>query len=110
MAKRFVIFGAAADGSYYTEPMSADFAQCELSAIEFFDPSGVVSPSFGTVCFEGTAEGRVWRSLQDGTFLASESYSADRSPPFAEGLMTQARITLSGVVGASTFSATVWRK
>lgn len=110
MAMRYEITGPVANGDYFTDEMDASFKACELSSIRFFDGAGVqVTPSAGTVVFSGTPDGVNYRQVVDGTFNAADAYSFERTPPYAEGLMIRARINLSGIGGAVTFSAIVWR-
>lgn len=110
MSKNYNISGEILDGQYYTLPMVGSFSECELSSIIFKNAAGEqVQPTAGTVRFEGTAEGAVWRNIQGGSFNATDCYDPDRAPPFATGLCVNARLTLNGVVGATTFTAIVWR-
>ena len=110
MAMRYEIKWAVVDGDHDSPVMDANFAQCELSSIRFFDAGGAqVIPSAGTVSFKGSPDGVNWRNVQDGEFSAADAYSATRTPPYAEGLMICGRLTFSGIVGASSFSATIWR-
>lgn len=110
MAVRYEISGPATDGEYVSEAMGAHFAECELASIRFFDAQGQqVTPSAGTVTFTGSPDGENFRSIADGSFPAANSYAADRTPPYAQGLMVGAKVALAGVVGAETFTALVWR-
>lgn len=111
MSIRYTISGSTANGDYLCGMMGAELYQCELSSIQFFDQNGAqVTPSAGAVVFTGTPDGLNWRNIHGGSFLAADAYKPDRVPPYAEGLMVYAKITLSGVTGASTFSATLWRR
>lgn len=110
MTVRFEIQGQVANGDYFTDEMDAGFKACELSSIRFFDAGGAqVTPSAGTVAFTGTADGVNYRDIQDGSFNAADAYQASRTPPYAEGLMIKAKVTLTGITGAASFVAVVWR-
>jgi len=110
MVMRYTITGPVADGSYTSDAMNASYSRCELSYIRFFDSNGAqVTPSAGTVVFSGSPDGVNYRDIEGGSFMASSAYSGSRVPPYGEGLMVNARITLAGVAGASTFEAVVWR-
>jgi hypothetical protein len=110
MTIRYEIKGSVSDGEYFTNEMDAGFKSCELSSIRFFDAGGAqVTPSAGAVAFTGTADGVNYRDIQGGSFNAADAYQAGRTPPYAEGLMVKAKLTLTGVTGADTFSAIAWR-
>ena len=110
MTVRYDVTGPVADGDYLTTYMDADFSQCELSSIRFFDADGVqVTPSAGSVTFSGTPDGVNYRDITDGTFNAADSYAFGRTPPYAEGLMIKAKVALTGITGAESFHAIVWR-
>ena len=110
MTIRYNIGGAVANGDYLTEDMDAGFSQCELSSIRFFNSAGLqVTPSGGTVNFTGTPDMVNYRDIDYGSFLAADAYSVSRTPPYAQGLMVRGKLTLSGVTGADTFTAIVWR-
>lgn len=110
MTVRYEITGSVANGDYLSPAMDAGFGQCELSSIRFFNAGGAqVTPTAGSITFSGTPDGVNYRQITNGTFLAADAYKFERTPPFAEGLMVQAKIGLTGVTGANTFVALVWR-
>lgn len=110
MVMRYTISGLVTDGDYFSGLMDAAHSQCELASIRFFDAGGVqVTPSAGSVVFSGSPDGVNYRDVSSGSFLASSAYSSSRVPPYAEGLMLNSKITLSGVTGATSFTAVVWR-
>lgn len=115
MAKRIFIAGAVANGNYDSEIMSADFSHMQLSSILFYDISGnIVTPSAGTYTVKGSPDGvnflNISNSVGEITFNAANAYSSDIDRPCALDLMIQARLTLSGIVGAVRFQAIIWRR
>lgn len=110
MSKNYKLVGRVTDASTVSAGMLGGFSECELASIRFYNEAGaLVTPTAGTVKFEGSPDGETWRDVADGTFLAADAYKADRVAPYALGLMLKARLTLTGVTGASTFKAVVWR-
>ena len=111
MAQRYFISGEVADGDFYINDMSADFTDAELSYIVFYSDefSTVVTPSSGTVTYTQSADGINYREMPEGVFSAASAYDASRVPPNGSGLAVSGKLTLSSVVGATHFTACVWR-
>jgi hypothetical protein len=111
MAKRYFISGAVANGDFFTEEMSADFTDSELSYIIFYSDQfqTVVTPTAGTITYTQSADGIHYREMSDGTFDATTSYDAARTPPSGTGLAAKGKVSMTGVTGATHFTACVWR-
>lgn len=101
------------DGDFFTIDMvQGPNNEAELTSIRFFSDSlgnNQVTPSGGTVKVMGSPDGSTWMDLDFGLFSASMAYSQSRVMPHAIGDMKIARITLSGITGATHFSASMWR-
>jgi len=101
------------DGEYLTIDMSSGpNREAELTSITFFSDQlgqNVVTPTAGTVKLMGSPDGVTWLDVAFGTFSASSVNSGSRVMPHAIGDMRFAKIILSGVSGASHFSASLWR-
>lgn len=111
MASRIKLSGSAADGDYLSANMSGDDSTFELSSIVFYDGAGeVVTPTAGTLTVTGTPNGIVYRTMDHGTVDATLVYDESLRMPVAFGLMTQFKVTLSGIVGADSFSVIAWRE
>lgn len=110
MARRIFISGTVASGNYDSETMSADYPDLVMPAITFYDALGaVVTPTAGTVKVLVSADGLNYVETKRSTFNANESYLATRQLPAFAGLAIKCRIVLNGIVGATSFNATVWR-
>lgn len=110
MSKRIFISGVVANENYDSEMMSADYPDLVMPAITFYDALGaVVTPTAGTVKVLVSADGLNYVETKHSMFNAKESYLATRQLPAFAGLAIKCRIVLNGVVGASSFNATVWR-
>lgn len=110
MAKRIFIAGAVANGSYDSEIMSADYPDLVVPAITFYDAVGsMVTPTAGTVKVYVSADGFNFVETKNSKFNAKESYLPTRQLPSFAGLSIKCRIVLNGIVGATSFSATIWR-
>ncbi|MBP6517899.1 hypothetical protein [Shewanella sp.] len=110
MAKRIFIAGAVANGNYDSEIMSADYPDLVMPAITFYDALGaMVAPTAGTVKVYVSADGVNFVETKNSKFNAKESYLSTRQLPVFAGLAVKCRITLTGIVGATSFSATIWR-
>lgn len=109
----FLISGSISDGEYVSDLMSSSFTYAELSYIRFLNEAGEqVTPSSGTyklTGYDGNQFDTVVNSAGDSTLPASGAYNPDRQRPSGVGRMTQAKLTLTGVVGAISFEAIVWR-
>lgn len=109
MGTTYEIKGSTVDGEVRSQDLEKWHEKCELSSIIFYQGGAVVTPTAGNVTFSGTPDGQVWRKVTDGAFLAADAYSTERTPPYAEGLMVKAKLSLAGIVGADSFVATIWR-
>lgn len=110
MAKRIFITGSVADGNYDSEIMSADYPDLVMPAITFYDALGaIVTPTAGTVKVYVSADGVNFVETKNSKFNAKESYLSTRQLPAFAGLAVKCRITLNGIVGATSFIATIWR-
>lgn len=111
MARRYYISGEVADGQFFSDDMSASYENAELSYILFYSDAfqNVVVPTSGTVTYEQTSDGAHYREMPDGSFDAANTYDPSRTPPNGLGLAIKGRITLSGVTGATHFTACIWR-
>lgn len=110
MSKRVFISGVIANGNYDSETMSADYPDLVMPAITFYDALGaVITPTAGTVKVLVSADGLNYVQTKHSMFNAKESYLATRQLPSFAGLAIKCRIVLSGIVGATSFNATVWR-
>lgn len=110
MAKRIFITDAVANGNYDSEIMSADYPDLVVPAITFYDAIGAtVTPTAGTVKVYVSADGVNFVETKNSKFNAKESYLATRQLPSFAGLAIKCRIVLNGIVGATSFSATIWR-
>lgn len=101
-----------ADGDFYTDLMSADYSQAEQQDITFYsDAEGKipVTATAGTVTVTGTSDDFCYRTINQGVFDAADACLASRARPNAIGCMVRAKLSLSGVTGATYFSAVIWR-
>lgn len=111
MTQRYFITGEVANDDFFTEEMSADYKDSELSYILFYSDEfqSVVTPSAGTVTYTQSPDNINYRDVPQGSFLAADSYDPARIPPNGTGLTTMGKLNLSGVTGATHFKACVWR-
>lgn len=109
----FLVSGSVTDGEYLTVMMPESLTYAELSYIKFLDGGGAqVTPSAGTyklMGFDGNQFDEVSNSQGDFLLQASNAYNPERQRPSGVGRMTQAKIVTSGVTGAVSFEALVWR-
>lgn len=106
------VSGAVADADYITGNLMSALSDCELSYITFYSDADLttqVTPSAGVVDVTLSPDGVTYRTLTDGSFLATDAYEADRTSPVGYGLSTHGKITLTGVVGASHFKACFYK-
>lgn len=110
MAQRIYISGDVDDGDYDSEQMSADFPDLLIPSFVFTDIAGdQVIPSAGKVMVSVSVDGNNYINVRNYEFNASEAYLSDRQIPAFSGIAIKCRITLSGIVGATSFMAIVWR-
>lgn len=110
MSKLFYIEGDTADGAYTSEATSKTYMECELAYIKFFDATGnKVTPTAGSIVFQFSPEGTIWRNTADAVLDATTVYDVTATMPYAAGLVHVARISLTGVQGATRFQACFWR-
>lgn len=111
MARRYFISAPVSNGEFLSELMSGSYEDCQMAFIHFFSDEyqTLATPSGGQVDFTLSPDGEYFKTVDSGSFPAAESYKIDRTPPNANGLAVRAKITLDGVVGATHFTACVWR-
>lgn len=99
------------DGQFFTALMDQQLEKA-VAIIEFYSDAGgtqVVAPSAGTYLFEGcpTPSQLSWHTSGDDGACSASDINAEMPSFF--GPMLYGRLTLSGIVGASHFSAGLWR-
>lgn len=111
MARRYFINGEVANGDFVSEEMSGSYEGCQLAFITFYSDEYITqsTPTAGTVEFSLSADGVNYKSVNSGSFNASQAYEESRTPPNASGLAIRAKVKLAGVAGATHFKACVWR-
>lgn len=111
MSRRYYISGEVTDGDHLSELMSANFSKAELSSIIFFSDeyNTIATPTGGEVKFLMSPDDTHFRTTDQGTFQASDSYSEDRTPPNGANLAIRAKVNFSGVTGVTHFLAVIWR-
>lgn len=107
------ISGSTADGSYVTNPqnmMDTAWERLYMSFITFYNAAGApVTPSAGTVAFTVSPDGVNYYNCANGSFNAIDASLPTRPMPTFTGPVRMARIVLTGVTGAVSFSAEVAR-
>lgn len=117
MAQRYKIVGSVADGTHYTETLSADF-QSGVFVIAFYDASGnAATPTAGTITPAMSPIKGQWHAPSSGDAIIdavkckkeSDGVATYNIPVFvAEAI--QGKLTLAGITGtATTFEAHFWR-
>lgn len=110
MGKHIYISGSVDDGEYISEHMSADFPDLRIAYILFFNESGDrVTPTDGVIKVYVSADGDYYKRAFDYQLSADSVYSEVLKMPSYTGLAQYCKIKLSGIVGAVTFKAAVWR-
>lgn len=108
-----LITGPVTDGAYATSeanPMDTAWERLYLSSITFYNAAGAqVTPGAGTVAVAVAPDGINYINAVNGAFNAADAYLATRLLPTFTGPVRRARITLTGVTGATSFSAEVAR-
>lgn len=107
---------AVADADFFTTGMSADYQSADFHIRFYSDASGEtpVTPLGGTVAFTGSPDRAEYtgssgdfrfQDIEYGEFAATQTDSASRPAVNALGVLTKAKLTLTGVTGALYFSA-----
>lgn len=113
---------AVSDLTIYTELMSIKFGSADFGIRFYSDSSALVpvEPSAGTIDFAGSpdilaAAGNGtdtdfrYRDIVEGVVFGNEVDNTDAPIISAEGVLTKARVILTGIAGASYFRAWVRR-
>ena len=111
MARRYFISGEVTDGDFVSEEMSGSYANCQMAYIIFYSDEFVTqaTPTGGSVTFTLSPDGNNYRTVDSGTFQADQAYAEGRTPPNANGLAIRGKLNMTGVTGATHFTACVWR-
>ena len=111
MSRRYYIKGEVADGDFTSDLMSSGFSKAELASIIFFSDEykTIATPTAGAVVFTLTPDDVHYKTVENGTFDAKDSYDGNRKAPNAANLAIRANVNLNGVTGATHFLATIWR-
>lgn len=111
MARDYRLEEEVADGDFYFSTMNSNYWSMQLSSIRFFSDKyqTQVTPSGGSITLMLSADGVNYSTVPNGSFSAADVYNPDRTKPNAFGQATHARITLSGVSGATHFRAVIAR-
>lgn len=102
-------------GNAVSVEMSHEYSYGEMSWIHFFDAESAdydnkILPASGSVVFDMSADGYVYRDVTDGTFDANLSDTSSRKPPRGNGFARRARVSVSSMpANARYFRACVWR-
>lgn len=111
MARSYKIQDKVADGDFMFDTMSSNYWSMILSSIQFFSDEyqTQVTPSAGTIKIMMSEDGVNYCSIPSGEFAALDTYNPDRTKPNAYGPASHARLTLSGISGATHFRAVISR-
>jgi hypothetical protein len=101
------------DAEFYTPIMAVDYREAYFN-IRFYSDAGItpVIPTGGIVSFKASDDRETpyrYRLLIGGSFPADESDEDIRVQPTALGPIVSAKLTLSGITGATHFKAWVER-
>ena len=111
MARDYNLQDKVADSDFAFPPMNSNYWSMLLSSIQFFSDEyqTQVTPSGGTVKVMLSSDGINYSSIPNGEFAAFDAYNPDRTKPNAFGQASYARLTLSGISGATHFRAVISR-
>jgi hypothetical protein len=111
MARDYRLEEKVADGDFQFPVMNSNYWSMLLSSIQFFSDEyqTQVTPSGGTVKVMLSSDGVNYSSVPNGSFAALDAYNPDRTKPNAFGQASHARLTLSGISGATHFRAVISR-
>ena len=100
-------------GPYYTDEMSADYGYGAVYVEFFSDAAGTVpaTPTAGDVIAEASPMGNLFMASGNvSKILAVNAGSPPMyEPPVFEGCAIKGRLTFSGITGALTCRAIIWR-
>ncbi len=111
MSRRYYISGEVTDGDHLSELMSANYDKAELSSILFFSDEfqTIATPTGGTVIYTMTPDDVNYRTVDNGTFQATDAYNESRTPPNGSNLAIRAKLNLDNITGVTHFLAVIWR-
>lgn len=110
MSKTYTVAGLCSEPEHISPNMSAGYTQTIVPSIIFYDTNGnIVTPTAGLVEYQMTFDKNTYLTVDQGTFLAAESYNSSRKMPNALGPAVYAKVILNGVQGAHKFALTIHR-
>jgi len=104
-----------ADGTFETDVINYDEGSLSEVYFEFYSDeslSNPVTPTGGTISVEASPLGNVYLSPAEPTPVnavdVSSTSTATYTPPTIDGLVTKARVIVSGITGASYMRAVLF--
>lgn len=103
-----------ADGSYFTENLTIGKTDAEVYFEFYSDSEGTtpVTPTAGTITVSASPLGNNYLAASSGNVVQAAQVEAGNSsytPPVLDGLTARARITLSGITGATHMRAVLFK-